>query len=55
VTLTKMSGTCVGCGRKQAFDPASIEPGDHPCCERCLMPLVDFVVEGEEGKRARKP
>ncbi len=36
---------CVGCGHRQSFGPNDVEPGEHPMCERCFMPMVPIKAE----------
>jgi hypothetical protein len=31
---------CVGCGSKREIKEGEISKGEHPCCDKCGMPMI---------------
>ena len=31
---------CIGCGNKKEIKANEIPKGDHPCCDKCGMPMI---------------
>ncbi len=36
IVITK----CIGCGNKRQIQENEISQGDHPCCNKCGMPMI---------------
>ena len=47
----KVTVKCIGCGKKRDIGPGEIEPGDHPMCGSCYMPMVPVKASAGGKKR----
>lgn len=42
------------CGNTKTYAPGEIPLGEHPCCDKCGMPMVAVKVVVQKPKKARR-
>jgi len=43
---------CIGCGEKRGIHASDVPRGEHPCCERCGMPMIAEKAKGQAREKS---